>query len=239
MKEKYIENEDYNKVLIEVIEKAKSIFQDNLLNITLGGSGGKNNIIPGWSDLDLYFVFQKYDNKKVTQFNEFLKTVSVHVGTTYYTVCDIKVKHIDFKTNIMIYEKYHYDTNPTLYGEEIYLEIVPTFELIKTNDLTSLCNSMNLLKRQLLELTPSISKDKLNKYIKKLTVIIKCILTQHDYFEYGYVNVFDKFKMICKKLGINCFDEFDVSIYINNKYDNMKSLIEFSENLIKHIDELI
>ena len=56
MKNDIIDNLDieYKIVLNRALKNAIQIFGDNLLNLTLGGSGGKGNIIKNWSDLDIY-----------------------------------------------------------------------------------------------------------------------------------------------------------------------------------------
>ena len=49
----------YKDKLIKVIDKAFELLGDNLLSITLGGSGGRGQIVEGWSDIDLYFIINE------------------------------------------------------------------------------------------------------------------------------------------------------------------------------------
>ena len=60
---------EYQKKHYDTIKKvvfyAKEIFNDNLCNITLGGSGGKGKIIDKWSDLDFYIILRRYDHKEI------------------------------------------------------------------------------------------------------------------------------------------------------------------------------
>lgn len=143
MSKMIIKNKKYNKVLEYILDNAKSIFGKNLVNITLGGSGSKNNIVDGWSDLDIYIIFNEFDIESIRKFNKIIEDIDIHVGTTYYTIDDIKSKNIDFKTFIMIYEKNVYRVNPTLYGDEIYEGITIDFEIIKSNDKINLINNLN------------------------------------------------------------------------------------------------
>ena len=53
-------NKNYPVKYIELINRIVnlmiSIFDDNLITIVLGGSGGNGNIIDGWYDIDLYVI---------------------------------------------------------------------------------------------------------------------------------------------------------------------------------------
>lgn len=235
----YVSNQKYNIIINDLIKKAKLFFKDKLINITLGGSGGKDDIIDNWSDLDMYIVLKLYDYKTIIIFNKELLKYEVHIGITYYTKNDILQKNIDFKTYVMIYEKYNYNVNPTLYGNEIYKKMIPSFDMIKSNDKLSLVNNLNQLKRDIINQIDLTDSKKLYNYIKKLTIVVKCILTQQNYFEYGYKNVFDKFKKNSKIIGINCFNNIYILDYITQKNNNTKDLIKFTNDLILNLHNYI
>ena len=50
----------YKVKLNDVVIHAITIFRYNLKSIILGGSGGKAEIIPFWSDLDIYIVLRVF-----------------------------------------------------------------------------------------------------------------------------------------------------------------------------------
>lgn len=41
----YVSNQKYNIIINDLIKKAKLFFKDKLINITLGGSGGKDDMV--------------------------------------------------------------------------------------------------------------------------------------------------------------------------------------------------
>ena len=57
----------YKEKLNDVVKEAITIFHNNLKSITLGGSGGKAEIIPFWSDLDIYILY--WSNMILNKFN--------------------------------------------------------------------------------------------------------------------------------------------------------------------------
>ena len=114
--------EEYRVSLVNALDKIRGVFKDNLLSVTLGGSGGKNKIIDGWSDLDIYIILKKYDIKQISLLQEELDDSKIHIGLTFYNLYEIENDLVDFKTKIMVYEKNNYDVNPTLYGMDYFTD---------------------------------------------------------------------------------------------------------------------
>lgn len=181
---------EYKAVLVQVIEEAINIFNDNLLSITLGGSGGKNKIHIGWSDLDVYFILKKYDVEQVNLFMAKEWCYPIHVGTTYYTLDEVKNNILDGKTKIMLYEKNIYNLNPTLLGEDLFPRI--NYEEVKENDFRNLANTLHEVRRTYIKIKNK-TEDLEKKYVKKLLVLMKCILDCNNLFVYGYEEVFNAF----------------------------------------------
>ena len=93
--------EIYIKKLNEVVEQAIKIFENNLKSIILGGSGGKAEIIPYWSDLDIYIVLDEYNFSQVQTFMKVdNKYDEIHVGVTIYTMDEVVNNLIDGKTKV-------------------------------------------------------------------------------------------------------------------------------------------
>lgn len=220
----------YKERLVDVCEKAYSIFKSNLQSITLGGSGGKNNLIEEWSDLDIYIILYKYDQEKIKDFYLIDSDDDIHVGTTFYTVKEIENSQIDGKTIIMIYEKFAYNVNPTLFGKNIFVR--KNFVDVLMNDNSNLYNVLQLVRRICLDIR--IGKMNLSKnHIKKLLVLLKCILSQHGTFAYGYDVVFELFeKLYYKKTGssINIKTGFDIKQVVRN----IENLSDFNNQYIEY-----
>ena len=101
---------------------------------------------------------------------------------------------IDAKTKIMLYEKQTYKVNPTLYGNDTIFNKI-SYREVKQNDKNSFPVVLHDIRRRYMNLYTN-KNEKLEKtYIKKLLVLIKCILNYYDIFSYGYDKTFTKFKL--------------------------------------------
>ena len=227
--------EEYKNTLIYVRESAIDIFQDKLYNLTLGGSGGKGNIIEGFSDLDLYIVLEEHDLDKETLFMEQIEPLKIHVGTTFYTLDEIEADLIDFKTKVMCYEKQIDDVNPTIYGINVFKEI--DYETVKQNDINYIPNALQDIRRRYANLRNSEDNTIPKEYIKKLLVLLKCILSKNDVFSYGYDRTTNRFKELCLEQGVDLtpIKDFDI-IHTIHHLENKKEVLKFSTFLLNYID---
>ena len=223
----------YRDELKNVVNNAMAIFKDNLINMTLGGSGGKGNAINGWSDLDVYIVLNIYNTEQVSEFMKTVNKNSIHTGTTFYTLAEVENDIVDMKTKVMLYEKQAYDVNPTLYGIDIFKEV--TYEEIKKNDRTNFPNVLHDVRRRYIELCYTRKVEK--AYIKKLLVLVKCMLNSYDIFTYGYDPTFRELFQVMYKQNIDLtpIKDFDIVSVINNLEDSTEVVINFSEFLLNYI----
>ena len=222
----------YKDTLVMIVSEAKDVFKDNLVNITLGGSGGKNLIHEGWSDLDVYFVFKEYN---VEQLQEFISknTSHIHIGTTYYTLSEVQNGMLDNKTKIMLYEKYTYNLNPTLFGDDVFPRI--SYDIVEENDINNLPNILHEIRRIYLNIKSK--KIKLDfKHVKKLLVLLKCILTYNDKFSFGYENVFKEFY----KLDNDIFkqDESSIVKMIKNIDDSEELFLDVCDDVFNYLNKI-
>lgn len=225
----------YKLKIIEVLKVAFKTFGDNLQSVTLGGSGGKNKLIPGWSDLDFYIVLKKYDIDQIKKFMKIDLSNDIHIGTTFYTEREILNNIIDNKTKIMIYEKYHYNVNPTFYGEEIFRR--NTFDEVKNNDINAFPNVLHEFRRKFIELdSGTVKLDK--KYIKKMLVLLKCILSHFDIFATELEEVVGEFINLCNKEFNQCTTsyKFDILNVIKNIDTSKDEVILFSKYILNFIE---
>ena len=93
--------EEYKVSLVDALDRIRDVFGDNLLNVTLGGSGGKNKIIDGWSDLDIYVVLKKYDIEQIRRLQEMLDDSKIHIGLTFYNLYEIENDLVDFSASLL------------------------------------------------------------------------------------------------------------------------------------------
>lgn len=227
--------EEYKQSLCEVLDISKEILKNNLLSITLGGSGGKNNIIEGWSDLDIYIVLNNYNIEEVRYLQEKLSKNKIHIGLTFYTLYEIENDLVDFKTKIMVYEKNNYPVNPTLYGYNYFKDV--SYSEVYENDMLNYPVVLQAFKRMYIEVLNN--ERKIDKpYVKKMLLLMKCILSSHKIFAYGYNEVYQRYSIIVYQLeNTTPFDKIFTDLENNTEIIKIisKDIIEYTEkgNLFK------
>ena len=78
------------------------------------------------------------------------------------------------------------------------------------------------------------NKRKIDKtYIKKMVVVLKCILTSHNIFTYGYNSVYQEFIKL-SKTNIKTYNFEDI---IKNLDNNINFIIELSNNIINYTED--
>ena len=226
----------YKDQLSAVSQLAKYIFGDNLINLTLGGSAGKGNVIEGWSDLDVYIVLENYNIEEVAKYMNLVSKLDVHIGTTFYTLDEVRMGAIDSKTKVMLYEKEKYHVNPTIYGEKVYDSI--SYETIQRNDVETFPNVLHDFRRRFIELCNDNNKNVDKTYIKKMLVLIKCLLSHYGIFSYGYAPTVEKLYEVMRTEGYDLTPEssFDIMSSIKNIDDSKDDVIKFSTLLLEFIE---
>ena len=219
--------EEYKVSLVDALDRIRDVFGDNLLNVTLGGSGGKNKIIDGWSDLDIYVVLKKYDIEQIRRLQEMLDDSKIHIGLTFYNLYEIENDLVDFKTKIMVYEKNNYDVNPTLYGLDYFKDV--DYLEVYNNDMANYPVVLQAFKRMYIEVLNK--KRKIDKsYIKKMLVLLKCILSSHMIFAFGYDEVFKTFMCLLNNSDVDVSLK-DIIIDLDNNEDY---IINISREIIEY-----
>lgn len=226
----------YLKNIYQVLFLAKMYFRNNLVNIILGGSAGKLNVIKDWSDLDFYIVLNDYNISQICDFRKEIDKCSLHIGTTFYTMSEVNGNCIDGKTKVMLYEQEKYNFNPILYGEKNYNPI--NYEEIIENDLMRFPNILHEFRRLHTDCTLDINL--LNKkYVKKLLVLIKCFLNLHKIFVYGYSlclqEFFDYFSNKNSEI-LTEIKKFDIIRCINEFEDNKNEFLLLGETILKCLE---
>lgn len=223
------------KISLKILcSAAKRIFKNNLLSITIGGSAGKNFIIPDWSDLDVYIILKEYDFKNIELFDKLMSKFNIHIGLTYYSINEIESMYVDAKTKIMVYEKNNYNVNPTLYGKDYFKNV--DYKDIRISDINNLPIILHEVRR--MHITALNNKNNINnKYLKKLVLLIKCFLSTRYVFTYGYKNVIDEFlKIVNNKRPMSNRIYFDIEDIINNYNIKKEDVLEFGKITISFIE---
>ena len=218
-------DKDYKMNILKLVKLAKKVFKNNLLSIMLAGSGGKNKIIAGWSDLDFYIVLRKVDMTIVNKFYHLLNTETskIHLGITFYQKWELDQGLYDNKTKMSLLERKYYDVNPIIYGEDVFPEV--SKEEIKKSDRQNLPNMIHIIRRLYLE---EVKNKVVSKaYIKKLTVLIRCFLSTKDVFVYGYENIYNHFAKVTNTRPL--------AILKIIKTRDSKEIMSFTKNLLENI----
>ena len=121
---------NYLKIFTIVVNKILGIYDNELVDIMLAGSGGKGLIIYNWSDLDIYIIVNKYDISKNNILHKYLQTIKeIHVGETVYSKNHFLEKMVDDKTLVSMYEN-QLGYNPLLFNN-ITIPSVSKIELFR------------------------------------------------------------------------------------------------------------
>ncbi len=229
---------EYKITIKATVQLAINQFKDNLSCIILGGSGGKNEIVVGCSDIDIYIILNKYVVNEVVIFTKKLEKFKIHIGLTVYSKNEFNTGWIDGKTKVMLYEKQNYQVNPTLYGKIIKNKI--DYSYIVQNDTENLPNVLHECRRLHIDIINNkVSIDK--KYLKKLLVLIKCFLNTKRIFSFGYERVLNDLKKYLKEIGkINTLTkiaDFDIIYAIKNPIEVQHNILFFGETVLALISE--
>lgn len=225
----------YQDAIIKAKNIAIKIFGTELIGIVLGGSAGKNDVINGWSDIDLYIILENYNINLIRKNSVEMRKIGIHIGITYYTRKEVLYNLIDNKTKIMLYEKQYLNMNPTIYGHDIFGKI--TYSEIVDNDINYFPNILHVFRRMHNNVLCEISEvDK--EYIKKLLVLLKCYLNINHIFSYGYGKVTKLFLNIYNSEKVSTkYYNFDIIYAISNFTNKKKEIFDFGENVLNFINE--
>lgn len=229
---------EYGITIKAAVQLAINQFNNNIYSIILGGSGGKNGIVVGCSDIDLYIILKRYSIEDVTYFSKKIEKFKIHIGVTVYSIDELDNGWIDGKTKVMLYEKRHYKVNPTLYGKTIDKKI--DYSEIIQNDRQNLPNVLHECRRRYIDIVnKQMNVDK--KYLKKLLVLIKCFLNTEGIFSYGYQQVLEDLKKYLKeqkKIDIlTRIESFDIISAIKNPMKKQPAILFFSATVLLFISE--
>lgn len=196
-------------VVSRVMQEAQSFFGDNLKLLVLAGSAGKGKFLENWSDVDMYYFFDKMPYDDIQEYTEMLDGYGVHIGATYYTVKDLAEMKIDARTAHVLLEL-NKGKNKVLVDDGVEIPEIP-FEYAKRLDEGDIADALNLLKRELFNKNTNANKDNTRdkkqdgskpqapyntaKIIKILSLLLKLLLKSSSKDELiipdGYLDCFE------------------------------------------------
>ncbi|MBN1275581.1 nucleotidyltransferase domain-containing protein [Candidatus Woesearchaeota archaeon] len=179
---------EYEHTLSQVVEKIKSDLKEDLYLITVTGSGGRGEIIRGWSDLDLLIVTDGKTEIVLNYINDAVNDAEIKVGTTVYTKNEFESGKVDSKT------KYHLELlqdgtlTPILIADELLIPNIPS-EKRKQAHSVLLPNLIHGLRRSL------YNKTDFDKHVAAKTIsnIMKFVLSKRDLLVKGYEQTHNTF----------------------------------------------
>lgn len=193
----------------QIRKEAEEFFGDNLKMLVLAGSAGKGKFMDGWSDIDMYYFFDKLDYDKLSQYSEMLGKYGVHVGPTYYTTRDLANVTLDARTVHVLLELER-GKDKVLINKGVDIPRV-SLEYAAQVDKGDIPDALNKLKRELLHKNSNPNKDNTRdkkddgsqakmpydtaKIIKILSLLHKLILKSLDepIIPNGYADTFEAF----------------------------------------------
>jgi len=189
--------------------------KEDLLFYAVTGSVSRDDIIPGWSDIDVLVVIREYNKKNASIINKALLTNSskIKIGLTLFSYNDFSNIQLskDPKTLYSIDLIEQGICKPKIIDKEIKNSINRIKKISSWYANDSLSGIIHAYKRALFP----VSKYDEKIVYKKLTTILKIILKQKGITAHGYRDVIYTAKSRFKNLDI----KFKTPIYIMKNSD--------------------
>lgn len=180
--------EEYKNVLRGVTDSLVSKFDSAIHLLTVIGSGGRNNIIEGWSDLDLLLVIDKPTEESIKGVSHAVKGMPIKVGTTMYSPKEFQNGIVDSKTVYSIELIKTGILAPTIINEELQFPYISKNHRKKLHQML-LPNLIHRLRRNL------YSQDDLDMHslAKNVDNIMKFMLSKKGKLACGYIKTQETF----------------------------------------------
>jgi predicted nucleotidyltransferase len=176
--------EDYTKTEGQFYEILLSSIKDEICLYCVTGSLGRNEIIPGWSDIDVLIVIKDYKKATFESISNALLKINseIKIGTTIFSVEEFNHQYFkDAKTYVSIkfIEVDYY--KPRVMTPEI--KLVKANEVLnKYMDIVCFSGCSHDLKRSLLKID---GYDE-NKVYKLIIVLLRIMLSRRGIVAVGY-----------------------------------------------------
>src|SRR3989344_3206550 len=90
--------QSYKDVFMNFMNKIKKEIDNNLVLLILTGSGGRDKIIEGWSDLDVMIVLKDFSPNDAILIYNAAKSFFIKIGATLYSKSEFEAGLVDSKT---------------------------------------------------------------------------------------------------------------------------------------------
>lgn len=177
--------------------RIKKAFGSEIVLYCVTGSLGRNDIIPGWSDIDILLVVENYSAAlfKSTLNALDTNTSGIKIGLTFYSVAefnnelfkDPKTYHSLKLINDGIF-------SPRIFRKDKIKLAVPKKSTIKIFDDIDFTKVLQELKKEL------IKGQRFNeiKVYKNITLLLKILMRRNGVYCLGYKNVFSEAPHVLK-----------------------------------------
>ena len=189
---------EYEQVEQSFYEDLLSQFKGDLVFYSATGSLARGDIIPKWSDIDVIFVFKKWNTSTFRNISTALlnNKSSIKIGTTFYSVNEFNNRsNLDPKT----FNALRFIADGLYKPRVCYKQVNitnPTDEVIEKVNAVEFSKNLHSFKREILKGTVDSSE-----YImfKTLTIMFKIMLLRKGVRLDGY-----------KKIWKKAFTDFDL-----------------------------
>jgi len=90
----------YKEALSSFVNGVRELLGGEILLLVLTGSGGREEIIDGWSDLDVLIVLNQITRLSLDQIADLVSKSAIKIGTTIYSQAEFERGILDSKTVI-------------------------------------------------------------------------------------------------------------------------------------------
>lgn len=191
MNKQNLTKDDYFEKEKQFYELLTSALQTDILLYCVTGSLARNELIPGWSDIDVLIVIRDYTPSLMEKISNVLRTTEgeIKIGVSIFSLEEFNHKYFkDSKTYIstLLLEKSYY--KPRIIDPCIVLQTQDR-SLRKYMNIYDFARFSHDLKRELLQ----NSKEYDEKKVYKLAIILlKIALFERDIITFGYTETLQK-----------------------------------------------
>lgn len=210
------------KNFFETIKKQE---KKNLLLYCVTGGLGRNNLVEGWSDIDVLMVFNEYSTSLFFHLNESLKInrSKIKIGTTFYSLNEFNstLYFKDPKTYHAIELIKKGIFVPKIQANNVILPDIDR-ETLKIYDMVDMAKYLHNIRRQLIH---RLEFDEHSVY-KQLFSIIKILLYRQGILAFGYQEVLSKAKKYLHDFRFNLPLPKELINFPNQKKDRYNVYVD-------------
>lgn len=213
-------------------ENLKKLLGNDLLFYCVTGGLARNEVIPGWSDIDTLIVCSQLDIKTITGIKESLSKndSNIKIGTTFYSLEEFNsYKFQDPKTFNIIRNIQKNRYKPRIYNKRVYLRNIDN-ELINDINKIQFTKDLHSFKRELIKY-PDYSERDIYRF---LTYMLRVLLFCNNVYPDGYKETWIEAERILANLPLKNILPEQIMNFTENRHERFLSYVEFLNWLKKN-----